>query len=306
MDIREKSLNGIYGWEPMKPELDTYVLRTAARAMRLPLKDLSAEEIRLLIGQKVGLRYLLPLAIEILRKNPLKQACLYPGDLLGVCRRLEPADWHENPAELRAFQNILKAAEPKTVTEFATPCGVLRFRDDKGNILPFQIRQEIWEEDASVYDDVAGKWVPLDSQDQYTVCIPARDLTVGSEYEMRLHGDYNYTYGDSDECAVASLVTADDVTLSLGACDLNEDEKNRQAVPDFVNGERQGWHYPETFDMSKMSGYLLFVLPDWSGYRFRLLDYKVPEIRFRIAWAPHNIEYAEPEDYAAVTNWTIM
>ena len=290
----------------MKPELDSYVLRTAARAMRLPLEALSPEEIRLLIGQKVGLRYLLPLAIEILRKNPLKQASMFPGDLLAVCKRLQPADWNENPAELRAFQDVLKAAEPKTVTEFATPCGVLRFRDDKGNILPFQIRQEIWEEDASVYDNIAGKWVPLDSQDQYSVCIPARDLTVGSEYEMRLYGDYNYTYGDSDECAVASLVTADDVTLSLGACDLNEDEKNRQAVPDFVDGEQNGWKYPETFDTSKMSGYLLFVLPDWSGYRFRLLDDTVSEIRFRLAWVPHNIEYAEPEDYAAVTNWTIM
>ena len=73
MDIRRKSLNEIYGLEPVEPELDSYVLRTAARAMRLPLKDLSAEEIRLLIGQKVGLRYLLPLAIEILQKNPLKQ-----------------------------------------------------------------------------------------------------------------------------------------------------------------------------------------------------------------------------------------
>ena len=46
MDIREKSLNEIYGWEPVKPELDSYVLRTAARALRLPLKDLSPEEIR--------------------------------------------------------------------------------------------------------------------------------------------------------------------------------------------------------------------------------------------------------------------
>lgn len=306
MDIREKSLNEIYGWEPMKPELDTYVLRTAARAMQLPLKDLSAEEIRLLIGQKVGLQYLLPLAIEILRKNPLKQASMFPGDLLAVCKRLEPDDWNANPAELRAFQDVLKAAEPKTVTEFATPCGVLRFRDDKGNILPFQIRQEIWDEDESVYDNIAKKWMPLNSQDQYTVCISAHELTVGSEYEMRLNGDYNYTYGDSDECAVASLVTADDVTLSLGACDLNEDEKNRQAVPVFVDAERRGWNYPETFDTSKMCGYLLFALPDWSGYRFRLLDYKVPEIRFRLAWVPHNIEYAEPDDYAAVTNWTIM
>ncbi len=306
MDIRKKSLNEIYGLEPMKPALNTYVLRTAARAMRLPLKDLSAEEIRLLIGQKVGLRYLLPLAIEILQKNPLKQASLFPGDLLEVCRRLEPADWHENPTELRAFRDILKAAESKTVTEFATPCGVLRFSDDQGNILSFQIRQEIWEQKAAVYDDIAEEWVPLDAQNQYTVRIAAGDLTVGTEYVMRLHGGYNYTYGDSDECAIASLVTADNVTLSLGACDLNEDEKNRQAVPDIVNGERRGWHYPDAFDTSEMRGYLLFVLPDWSGYRFRLLDGTVPEIQFRLAWTAHTVEHAAPDDYGAVTNWTII
>lgn len=306
MDIREKSLNEIYGWEPVKAEPDTYVIRTAARAMRLPLRDLSAEEIRLLIGQKVGLRYLLPLAIEILQKNPLKQASLFPGDLLEVCKRLDASDWDRNSEELRTFQDILKAAEPKTVTEFETPCGILRFTDDSGNILPFQIRQEIREESASVYDNIAEEWIPLDAQNQYTVCIPACDLTVGSEYVMRLYGDYNYAYGDSDECAVASLVTSENVTLSLGACDLNDDEKNRQAVPVIVNGERTGWGYPDAFDTSKMRGYLLFVLPDWSGYRFRLLDDTEPEIRFRIAWAAHTAEHAAPDDYGSVTNWTIM
>lgn len=48
------------------------------------------------------------------------------------------------------------------------------------------------------------------------------------------------------------------------------------------------------------------MLPDWSGYRFRLLDETVPEIRFRIARAYHTLEYAEPADYAEVTRWTIM
>ena len=306
MDVREKSLNEIYGWEPMKPELDTYVLRTAARAMRLPLEALSPEEIRLLIGQKVGLRYLLPLAIEILRKNPLKQASMFPGDLLAVCKRLEPDDWNANPAELRAFQNILKAAEPKTVTEFATPCGVLRFRDDKGNILSFQIRQEIWDLDLTVYDYIARKSVPLESPYQYSITIPAAQLEMGEMYTLRLQENCNCRYGDSDECAVASLVTKENVTLSLGAQDFNDTEKNCQSVPVIKDGVQIGLRYPERFDESKFRGYLLFALRDWSGYQFRVLDDSESEVRFRLAWIEHMAEGVNPEEYAAVTEWTIM
>ena len=47
-------------------------------------------------------------------------------------------------------------------------------------------------------------------------------------------------------------------------------------------------------------------MPDWSGYRFRLLDDTVSEILFRLAWLPHTAAGAEPDAYAAVTNLTII
>lgn len=131
-------------------------------------------------------------------------------------------------------------------------------------------------------------------------------LTADREYTIRLHGDAHCRYGDSDERAIASLVTAENVTLSIGAQYLNEDEKLNQAVPAIADGSDIGRQMPMQCDISKMRGYLVSALPDWSGYRFRLLDETVPEIRFRIARAYHTLEYAEPADYAEVTRWTIM
>ena len=106
MDLLEKSLSEIYGWTPQN-EPDTYVIRTAARAMQKPLKDLTAEEIRLLIGQKIGLRELLPLAVNILRNDPWIQTCYYAGDLLEQCRRLDKIDWNECPDAYAAFRKIM-------------------------------------------------------------------------------------------------------------------------------------------------------------------------------------------------------
>lgn len=113
VNLLSKSLNEIYGLSPQSPALDTYVIRTACAAMQKPLHMLTAEEIRLLIGQKTGLRELLPLAVGILREEPWIQTCYYAGDLLEQCRRLDAQDWHECPAAYTAFQEILTSLPEK-------------------------------------------------------------------------------------------------------------------------------------------------------------------------------------------------
>lgn len=117
MEKSDQSLNEIYGMQPFEPVPDTYVIRTAAQAMQKPLRALSAEEIRLLIGQRTGLRELLPLAVGILRENPWTQTCYYAGDLLEVCRRLHDADWTECPDAYAQFQTIIKNLPEKPADE---------------------------------------------------------------------------------------------------------------------------------------------------------------------------------------------
>lgn len=51
------------------------------------------ENLRLLIGQDIGLSYLVPLAVEKLRLDPLAEGTCYAGDLLCSVLRADVAFW---------------------------------------------------------------------------------------------------------------------------------------------------------------------------------------------------------------------
>jgi hypothetical protein len=53
------------------------------------LDDFTVEDLRIMIGQKIGLLHLLPLAIKILKHDPLAEGDYYPGDLLTSVIRAE-------------------------------------------------------------------------------------------------------------------------------------------------------------------------------------------------------------------------
>jgi hypothetical protein len=58
-----------------------------------PLKDFTVENLRVMIGQNIGLEFLIPLAVEVLQKNPFAEGDYYPGDLLSAVMKVEPGFW---------------------------------------------------------------------------------------------------------------------------------------------------------------------------------------------------------------------
>ncbi|GGY31836.1 contact-dependent growth inhibition system immunity protein [Streptomyces anulatus] len=80
------------------PSADATRLVTTAHALRRrPISELTVEELRLLIGQGTGLPYLLPLALEVLRENPMAEGHMYEGDLLSAVLARNPSVWDELP-----------------------------------------------------------------------------------------------------------------------------------------------------------------------------------------------------------------
>ncbi|MFA7766168.1 contact-dependent growth inhibition system immunity protein [Streptomyces sp. NPDC048723] len=68
-------------WPP--PPSPTTALVTKVHALRRKrLGALTPADLRTLIGQAVGLPYLLPLAVRLLLEDPMLDAYFYPGDLL--------------------------------------------------------------------------------------------------------------------------------------------------------------------------------------------------------------------------------
>lgn len=72
---------------------ESHVVQESQKLRKVPVEKLTNENIRLLISQKIGLQYIVPLAIERLVNNPLASGGLYKGDLLSALANIPQEFW---------------------------------------------------------------------------------------------------------------------------------------------------------------------------------------------------------------------
>lgn len=105
---RSKSLQELENDDWGEPNFDSHLVQECHRLRRVPLKDFTVEDLRTLIGQNFSLKYLVPLAVERLKQNPLAEGDFYPGDLLVNVLRIKTSFWSEYP-DLKS--DVVKIAE---------------------------------------------------------------------------------------------------------------------------------------------------------------------------------------------------
>lgn len=76
-----------------EPESDSYLVTTCHRLRSKPIGEFSVEDLRVMIGQGIGLEWLIPLALERLDEDPLAEGDFYPGDLLACVLGVEDDFW---------------------------------------------------------------------------------------------------------------------------------------------------------------------------------------------------------------------
>ncbi|MFJ3794171.1 contact-dependent growth inhibition system immunity protein [Kitasatospora sp. NPDC090091] len=92
---------------PDPPADATRLVATVHALGRKPIGTLTVEDLRLLLAQQVGVPFALPLALEILRQDPMAEGDLYEGDLLAAVRALPPEVWHASPQLAREARAVL-------------------------------------------------------------------------------------------------------------------------------------------------------------------------------------------------------
>ncbi|MGW2256184.1 contact-dependent growth inhibition system immunity protein [Kitasatospora sp. NPDC001660] len=83
------------------------LVATVHALRRRPIGELTVEDMRLLIRQDVGLAHLLPLAVEVLRDDPMAEGDMYEGDLLSAVLARSPAVWSQRPELARKLGVIV-------------------------------------------------------------------------------------------------------------------------------------------------------------------------------------------------------
>lgn len=111
--ILEKNLNQLEKLEPhtVFPKEITSLVGREIEFAKKPLRDLTPENLRFMIQQKLGWKYLIPMAIEVLTENPLISADYYEGDLLKSVVSVDKKFWKNNPELWYEVEEIIVQTE---------------------------------------------------------------------------------------------------------------------------------------------------------------------------------------------------
>ncbi len=85
----------------------TRLVATVHALRRKPIGELTVEDLRLLVRQDVGLADVLPVALEVLRDDPMAEGDMYEGDLLAAVLTRSPEVWSGSPELGRELRLIL-------------------------------------------------------------------------------------------------------------------------------------------------------------------------------------------------------
>src|SRR5690242_2153147 len=91
-----------------EPTYPSHLVTTCHLLRRKQVDDLTVEDLRVLIGQGIGLPHLLPRVLAALNEDVFAEGDFYPGDLLSALMR--EANWPELISEKERISGICDRA----------------------------------------------------------------------------------------------------------------------------------------------------------------------------------------------------
>src|SRR5262245_44580326 len=91
-----------------EPKEHSHLVMTCHRLRSKRISDFTVEDLRIMIGQGIGVAHLVPPALGVIENDPLAAGDMYPGDLLVCVLSLEPGFWRQHPTHLQRLEAILE------------------------------------------------------------------------------------------------------------------------------------------------------------------------------------------------------
>lgn len=171
------------------------------------------------------------------------------------------------------------------IRKLITPVGFFAIYDGEQKI-PFSVVRNGMDVPYEVYSDDGAAVGTIQTETNYQIVIETNSLQIGKKYIVKFSCG-KWEYCDSDEHTTCYCTTVDDWVIGIGAydpCDYWKDEQMWEYSKQQGFLERGFCQAPPIYDESCFEKYTVDVLDDFSGYRFRLFDYKSEFIWFEVAW----------------------
>jgi hypothetical protein len=111
-----RTLDELEGVRWGAPEFDSHLVTTCHRLRTKSVDEFTVEDLRIMIGQNIGLAHLLPRAVDMLEADPLAKGDFYPGDLLCAVLRADRSALQRDPELFRRIIRITGVAETLLTT----------------------------------------------------------------------------------------------------------------------------------------------------------------------------------------------
>jgi hypothetical protein len=120
-DWKNKTLESLENntWPPLPSDENSYLIRNCNRLRKKLLNEFTVEDLREMIGQDIGLKFLIPMAVEILNNNILAEGDIYEGDLLSAVLSSDKIYWQSSVENWNTIIEIYQRNE-KALTDFDT------------------------------------------------------------------------------------------------------------------------------------------------------------------------------------------
>lgn len=107
---RQKSLESLEKktWPALSSDEGSYLIKTCNSLRKKQLQDFTTEDLRIMIGQEIGLYFLMPLAIETLTDNLFAEGDYYEGDLLKTVLEVDTKFWYDNKDYWQQLNELIK------------------------------------------------------------------------------------------------------------------------------------------------------------------------------------------------------
>jgi hypothetical protein len=104
----EQIENDNWGYPPADA---TKLIASVHGLRRKPVGSLDAEDLRVLVAQRVGLDVLVPRALTLLERDPLVEGDFYPGDVLVAVLRVPASYWSANQEQLARARRVVESVD---------------------------------------------------------------------------------------------------------------------------------------------------------------------------------------------------
>ena len=123
-DRLTQSLTEIENDDWGEPTFSSSLVKTIHALRHKPIGEFTIADLRICIGQAVGLAHLIPLALAHLERDPFAEGDYYPGDLLWQSLRVDTAFWTDNRSFLNRMlvvaQTVIADCDDKQLYEAAS------------------------------------------------------------------------------------------------------------------------------------------------------------------------------------------